>query len=111
MIDRAGLGWLCSLCCNHACLNFGHCIQPNHYSAQRNSHQMVQYNSRQRSHNRVMSRQDLQTTFCTHIHPRVTQFNEEQIAAVFNGDDSIDIPLVPQIVPQQENQENQPPNP
>ena len=59
-----------------------------------------------------MSRQDLQTQFCAIIHPHFTHFNEEQITAVFNGDDSIDIPLViPQIVPQQENQENQPPNP
>ena len=58
-----------------------------------------------------MSRQDLQTQFCAIIHPRFTRFNEEQITAVFNGDDSIDIPLVPQIAPEQENQENQPPNP
>ena len=38
MIERAGLGRLCTLCSNHECANFGHCVQSNHYTAEHRRH-------------------------------------------------------------------------
>ena len=90
MINRAQLGWGCTLCSNYRCLNFGHCTVGNHYSAINRRHFLVEYSDRARQHIRTTTEADLRGDMCYMFSPRSITFTQERREAVHNGDHSID---------------------
>ena len=90
MLDRAGLGWLCALCSNYKCLNFGQCIVPNHYNANFRRHTLVQYSNRDRRQYRIQTEEHLREDLCFMFHSGYMTFSNDQKNAVFAGDHSID---------------------
>ena len=94
MIERAGLGRLCSLCSIHECTNFGGCVHANHYTSSLRRHQPIRYDDRPRQNTRTQSVRELREKFCRMTCTDYSLFTTDHKIQVFRGDQTIDVAVV-----------------